>query len=99
MHILLYIYVDDGSDYIGGSFQVEFPAGSTTASLTVDILDDNLLELDEWFGGLLSVSGVEGVTNATPGTPLPFSYSPKYRIGSKDMATIKINDTDCELKI
>ena len=63
MHILLYIYVGNGTDYTGGSFQVEVPAGNTTASLTVDILDDNLPELDEWFGGLLFVSGVEGVTN------------------------------------
>ena len=60
---LLCVHIGDGSDYTGGSFEVEFPAGSTTASLIVDILDDNLPELDEWFGGLLSVSGVEGVTN------------------------------------
>ena len=58
---LLYVHIGDGSDYTGGSFEVEFPAGSTTASLSVPILEDILLEGNELFGGLLSVSGVDGV--------------------------------------
>ena len=57
----LNVHIGDGSDYTGGSFEVEFPAGSTTASLSVPILDDILLEGNEWFGGLLSVSDVDGV--------------------------------------
>ena len=48
-------YIGDGSDYTGGSFQVDFLAGSTTASLSVPILDDNLFEGPEWFGGFLTI--------------------------------------------
>ena len=55
------VYLVHDSDYTGGSFEVDFPAGSTTASLTVQILEDILLEGDEWFGGLLGVSDVDGV--------------------------------------
>ena len=61
MFLFIRTYIGDGSDYTGGSFEVDFLAGSTTASLSVPILEDILLEGNEWFGGLLSVSGVDGV--------------------------------------
>ena len=60
-YLICDVYLGDGSDYTGGSFEIDFPAGSTTASLTVPILDDILLEGIEWFGGLLTVSDVDGV--------------------------------------
>ena len=49
------MYIGNGSDYTGGSFQVVFTAGSTTASLAVPILNDELFEGPEWFGGFLTI--------------------------------------------
>ena len=77
-----------------------FSAGDTTTTVTIPIIDDEIGEHTEVFMTQLELpSGIPTPAPATPGTPSPFSYSPKYRIGSKDMATIKINDTDRELKI
>ena len=77
-----------------------FSAGDTTTTVTIPIIGDDIGECTEVFMAQLELpSGIPTPATATPGTPSPFSYSPKYRIGSKDMATIKINDTDRELQL
>ena len=48
----------DGADYAGGSFDVVFPAGTTSGSVSVPSIDDTLDEPDETF--TLSVTATTG---------------------------------------
>ena len=45
-----------GSDFGSGPFIVSFPAGSTTSSVKVPIMDDQLQEGDETFAAQLQIS-------------------------------------------
>ena len=46
----------DGSDFVGRTSTLSFPSGSRNASLTVIILDDNVVEMPETFVCELSAS-------------------------------------------
>ena len=71
-----------GDDYTSGGYEVIFPAGSSTAQLTIDINDDDITELTERFTASLSVSqsvSDQGVS-----------------VGSGDTATVNIEDNKGE---
>ena len=59
-----------------------FPAGSSTAELTIDITDDDIAELTERFTAHLSVS--QSVSDLG------------VSVGSDDTATVDIEDNDGE---
>ena len=46
---LLFVYVGGGIDYNSGPYNVTFPAGSTIATFSTQIIDDGVLENDETF--------------------------------------------------
>ena len=71
-----------GDDYTSGGYEVTFPAGSSTAQLTIDITDDNITELTESFTASLSVS--QSVSDLG------------VSVGSDDTATVNIEDNDGE---
>ena len=68
-------------DYTSGPYTVTFPAGSTTATFNVPIIDDNILEGNEYF--ILTIDETSLPTDVTRGTP--------------GEATVTIVDDDCEL--
>ena len=71
-----------GDDYTSGGYEVTFPAGSSTAQLTIDITDDDIAELTESFTAHLSVS--QSVSDLG------------VSVGSDDTATVNIEDNDGE---
>ena len=72
-----------GDDYTSGGYEVTFPAGSSTAQLTIDITDDNIPEpTTERFTARLSVSQSVSDLGAS--------------VGSDDTATVNIQDNDGE---
>ena len=54
-------------DYTSGPYTVTFPAGETTATFTVPINDDDILEGDENF--MLTIDETSLPTNVTRSTP------------------------------
>ena len=61
----------DGSDYVGGTFSVTFPAGVNVASFNVSIINDNIAELAESFTLYLEIppaSAAMGVMKVSPDT-------------------------------
>ena len=65
------------NDYIGGTFNVFIPAGSTKVTLAVDTLTDNIFEDDEHFKATLTIPGAPG----------------SVVLGSPNMAFVTITDT------
>ena len=55
-------------DYTSGPYTVTFPAGQTTATLDVPIIDDNILEGDEDF--ILTINETSLPTDVTHGSPV-----------------------------
>ena len=47
--IYIYVYFAGITDYSPGPYSVTFPAGTTTASFSIVIIDDNLTEENEQF--------------------------------------------------
>ena len=81
VHIcILVFYSTGGDDYTSGGYKVTFPAGSSTAQLTIDITDDDIAELTESFTARLSVS--QSVSDLGVWT------------GARDNATVYIYDDD-----
>ena len=79
--MLYYTYVGDGDDYVSGPYNVTIPAGQTTVSFDVSIIDDNIYEQSEQFEVLIEqISTLGGV-----------------HIGSSYVATVVIaDDSDCK---
>ena len=71
-----------GVDYTSGGYEVTFPAGSSTAELTINITNDNMSEPTKRFRARLSVS--QSVSDLG------------VSVGSDDTATINIEDNDGE---
>ena len=67
------------SDYMSGPYNVTFPAGSTTATVTITIVDDTELEGPESFTATIS-SANTGFTSVSA--------------GDDDTATINIEDDE-----
>ena len=67
-----------GVDYDPGPYYVTISAGDITASLNVDINDDNLLENDEEFKLSINKSSLTG----------------RVMLGSQDETTVNIEDDD-----
>ena len=60
-----------GSDYVGESFSVTFPAGVNVMSFNVSIINDNIAELAESFTlapEIPAASAAMGVTKGSPDT-------------------------------
>ena len=71
LHLFLPLTHTDGSDYVGGTFSVTFPAGVNVASFNVSIINDNIAELDESFTLELEIppaSAAMGVLKVSPDT-------------------------------
>ena len=69
-----------GQDYTGGTYTATFPAGQTTASVSIPITDDTTAELTEDFSAVLTIPATatsQGITK-----------------GAADTATIDITDDD-----
>ena len=65
-------------DYTSGPYTVTFPAGQTTATFDVPIIDDNIFEGNENF--ILTIDGTSLPTGVTASSP--------------DEATVTIVDDD-----
>ena len=78
--ILSYLYQSDGEDYTGGRYEVTFPAGSTTASVTVSITNNDSTECTEEFTAELRVP--------------PQTRNQGISRGSANMALVTIFDDD-----
>ena len=53
---LLYTYISQGgADFVSQQFQLDFAAGQTRATFTINIQDDNVIETMESFQLLLSI--------------------------------------------
>ena len=69
-----------GEDYTGGSYTATFPAGATTASVSIPITEDAIAEPTEDFSAVLTIpaeAASQGITK-----------------GADDTATINILDND-----
>ena len=71
-----------GVDYTSGGYEVTFPAGSSTAQLTINITNDDMSEPTKRFTARLSVS--QSVSDLG------------VSLGSDDTATVDIEDNDGE---
>ena len=69
------------TDYNTGPYSVTFPAGRTNASLTLTIIDDNVVEVNENF------------TLSIDQSSLPNNVA----IGNHSQTTVTILDDDCKL--
>jgi len=76
-----YFLIED--DYDVGPYNVTFPAGDTTVSFNVTIIDDRILESDETFQ--LSINTEKLPDNVTINDPINI--------------TVNIVDDDCKLLI
>ena len=84
MYHMLFIYVNlDPSDYMGGTYPVEFPSGETTVTVMIPLEDDEIDECTEVFTGKLQLLGKSGDGD-----------SPEVSVGSDDTASINIKDGD-----
>ena len=70
----------DGEDFTGGTYTATFQAGSTTASVSIPITNDSVLEGTESFNGSLSIPQAAADLKVTA--------------GSADTATVNILDDD-----
>ena len=75
-------YPSAPEDYIGGSFGVSIPGGTTKATLSVSTLRDSIVEPDEYFKATLTL----------PGAPVGCA------VGTPDVAFITIQDNTCKLQ-
>ena len=57
----MYINIAGDVDYNSGPYNVEFPIGSTIASLNITIFNDSVFELDEMFNISIVNSRIAGV--------------------------------------
>ena len=73
----------DGSDYVGGSLSVTFPAGVNVMSFNVSIINDNIAELAESFTLDLVIPAASAAMGVIAGSP--------------DTATVNIMDDEGEL--
>ena len=69
-----------GEDYTGGSYTATFPAGATTASVSIPITDNTIAELTEDFSVVLTIPAAAAYQGITK--------------GATDIATIDILDND-----
>ena len=69
-----------GVEYTGGTYTATFQAGSTTASVSIPITDDSVLEGRESFTGSLSIPQASADLGVSA--------------GSADTATVSIGDND-----
>ena len=76
------LYTGMGFDYDSGPYTVTFPAGITTAHLTIPITDDRILESNEDFNLTIDASSLPN--DVTTGSP--------------QQATVTIAEDDCKLK-
>ena len=63
----VYFTTPGGVDYTSGGYEVTFPAGSTTATLRINITDDDIPESKESFTASLSTTS-ERVSVGPAGT-------------------------------
>ena len=75
-----YFIAADGQDYTGGSYNVTFLAGQTTASVSIPITNDTTAELTEDFSAVLTIPATAASQGITK--------------GATDTATIDITDDD-----
>ena len=83
VHVYHVLSVAGDGDYTPVTRTITFPAGTTTQSVPVKTLDDDISELTENFGAELS---------SPNGAGLPFS------LGSQDTASADIRDNDSEFQ-
>ena len=81
--LTLYLLTGGGVDYNSGPYNVTFPAGVTSMSLNVTIINDNMLETTETFnltivGGSLPTNVTLGITDQTTVTIVNDGGSRKY---------------------
>ena len=69
-----------GEDYTGGSYTATFPAGATTASVSIPITEDAIAEPTEDFSAVLTIPAAAASQGITK--------------GADDTATINILDND-----
>ena len=74
------------SDYTAGPYSVTFPAGSTTATVTIPIEDDNVYE-----GKIDPEQFTATISTANTGVP-------SVSAGDDDTATVSIVDNEGELQ-
>ena len=79
-HVQVLFTATGGDDYTSGGYEVTFPAGSSTAQLTIDITDDDIAEFIETFTATLSI---------------PSEVSNRgISSGANNVATVSIIDND-----
>ena len=76
----LYFIAAAGQDYTGGSYTATFLAGQRTASVSIPIINDMLVEPTEDFSAVLTIP--------------PTAASQGITKGAADTATIDITDDD-----
>ena len=75
------INIGNGDDYVSGPYNVTIPAGQTTVSFDVSIIDDNIYEQSEQFEVRIK----------------QISTLSRVHIGSSYIATVVIaDDSDCK---
>ena len=74
------------SDYAAGPYSVTFPAGSTTATVTIPIVEDNVYE------------GMVGPEEFTATISTANTGVPGISAGDDDTATVSIVDKEGELQ-
>ena len=57
----------EGSDFVGGAGSIDFPDGSSSEAIVLQINEDDIPELDEVF--LVTLNGVELVGGGDTSTP------------------------------
>ena len=77
---IFYVYTAALTDYSGGVYEVEFPSGSTMATVSISITDDNLCEILESFSTIIIIPQAASNLGITK--------------GPQDEASIQIKDDD-----
>ena len=72
-------------DYTGGTYQVTFETGKTTAQFNISINDDNVCEREEMFVAMLEIPAESNMFGIMAGMP--------------SKATVKISDDDGECSL
>ena len=67
-------------DYTSGPYTVIFPAGQTTATVSIPVNDDDILEINEDFMVTIDASSIPG----------------SVRLGTPSEAIVTIVDDDCK---